>query len=127
MSCRGISSLRSKSLISVVILKRNRMKLASLLFGTCILFICSCSPINTRNNKLQNEKHEILSYESYVAVATIYPKGADHVKYLLESNGIPSNIHGSIAYGVEVPPEKQEQAIALLKKDAQKHKYYLSL
>jgi hypothetical protein len=60
----------------------------------------------------------------YVGVAAIDPKWAQHVQTLLERNGIPNIVEGSVAYGVSVPPDKKERAVELLQADVARHGYW---
>ncbi|MCE9553245.1 MAG: hypothetical protein K8T91_07695 [Planctomycetes bacterium] len=64
-------------------------------------------------------------YASFVHVAVIDPKQAVPVQKLLESNGIPNVIEGSVAYGVSVSPKDRDRAITLLKADAAQRGYWM--
>jgi ABC-type oligopeptide transport system substrate-binding subunit len=79
----------------------------------------------TKTHGSRDELYKGVNYESFVRVAVIDPAKAEHVTALLESNGIPNVVEGSKAYGVSVPPAKKEKAIALLKADSEKGKYYI--
>ena len=63
-------------------------------------------------------------FASYVSIAAINPKAADRVIALLDANGIPNIVEGSVIYGVSVRPSQFGQALALLKADAAKHGYH---
>jgi hypothetical protein len=65
--------------------------------------------------------------QSFVGVAAIDPAKAEHVTRLLEANGIPSVVEGSVVYGVSIPPSMKDKAITILKADSAKQGYYIKL
>ena len=48
-----------------------------------------------------------------------------HIRNLLRSNGISSTSEGSVIYGIEVPPGQTNEAIRILKSDAQLRGYQI--
>ena len=68
-----------------------------------------------------------LYHSDFVGIAAI---GADtklaaRLERVLAETGIASNFSGSVAYGISVAPEQRTQAVAVLKKDAETHKYWI--
>lgn len=88
------------------------------------LSVCGCASRITADHN-REALYEGVDYKSFVRVAAIDPKKAEHVTKLLETEGIPNIVEGSTVYGVSVPPEKRSKAIELLKADAEKEKYYI--
>jgi hypothetical protein len=58
-------------------------------------------------------------------MAAIDPAQADHVTKLLEANGIPNVVEGSVVYGVSIPPSMKDKALTILKADSDKQGYYI--
>ena len=91
---------------------------------TVCLSMSACTSITTTQDN-REALYKGVDYESFVHVAAIDPKRSEHVTALLEANGIPNVIEGSVVYGVSVPPAKKQEAIAVLKADSEKEKYYI--
>ena len=65
-----------------------------------------------------------LNYNTFVLVGALDPCRADHVKTLLDNEGIPNIIEGSVAYGVSVQPKHSTRALAVIQKDAASNGYW---
>ena len=89
-----------------------------LLAASFLIILVSCS---------QSPEFSYEDTSSFVSVAAVDPKKAAHVIKLLDDNGIPNIVEGSVVYGVSVPSEKKNEAIRLLKADAEEHSYFLEL
>jgi hypothetical protein len=74
-----------------------------------------------------NQDAAELDPSKFVSVATISgePKLAKRLSGALDTAGITSIIEGSANCGISVPPDKRAQAIEVLKKDAELHKYWI--
>ena len=97
--------------------------LAVVALAAC-LSMGACTP-KTMTHGSREELYKGVDYDSFVHVAAIDPARVKHVIALLEANGIPNVVEGSVVYGVSVPPAKKEKAIALLKADSEKEKYHI--
>ena len=67
-----------------------------------------------------------IDYGSFVSVGGIDPAKSEHVIALLDSNGIPNIVEGSVVYGVSVEPSMKRKAIALLTADSKVKGYHLA-
>jgi hypothetical protein len=97
--------------------------LFAVVLGVC-LPICACTSQTTTHGP-RDRLYKDVDYRSFVGVAAIDPAKAEHVTAMLEANGIPNIIEGSVLYGVSVPPAMKDKAIAMLKADSEKEKYYI--
>ena len=57
-------------------------------------------------------------YGKFVGVGAISPDRAGHVQSVLEANGIPNIIEGSVVYGISVPPGDATKAATIVRQDA---------
>ena len=89
-----------------------------ILLGLAVGTACSCRHPGSPSA-------EVSAPQSRVAVAVVDPKMADHVTEVLKEAGIISIVEGSVVYGVSVPSESKEAAIAVLKKDSERLKYWI--
>jgi hypothetical protein len=79
---------------------------------------CSCNHTQTRSAEAQAPK-------SFVSIAVVDQKMADHITAVLKDAGISAIVDGSAVYGVSVPGETKEAAIEVLKKDSARLKYWI--
>lgn len=89
----------------------------SLVVLAASVFLCACSSKTATPGRGDPR--------SFVGIAAIDPAKAEHVTRLLESNGIPSVVEGSVVYGVAIPPSMKDKAITILKADSDKQGYYV--
>lgn len=87
-------------------------------------FICTCSSRGASPRR-KEALYKGVDFKSFVHVAAIDPKMAKHVTEMLEANGIPSIVEGSVVYGVSVPPKMKAKAVGLLRADSAGKKYYI--
>jgi hypothetical protein len=87
---------------------------------------CSCTSRTATPGDLE-KPHDRGDHQSFVGIAAIDPAKAEHVTRLLDANGIPSLVEGSVVYGVSMPPSLKDKAITILKADADKQSYYIKL
>lgn len=85
-----------------------------ILFAIVSLAVCSCT--QTRPTTLVT---------NLVPIAVVDPKMASHVLSILDAAGIPSEVDGSAVFGVSVPAAKRDAAVAVLKDDSTKLKYWI--
>ncbi|MDB4657433.1 hypothetical protein OAE56_01615 [Verrucomicrobiales bacterium] len=101
------------------------MKSAHILITLILSFgLFSCGNQSAREeqeNQVMSDKK--IDYGSFVSVGGIDPAMAGHVVALLDANGIPNLVEGSVVYGVSVGPSDREKAIALLQIDSKKEEY----
>ncbi len=91
--------------------------------GVCLSLGTCTAPNTSLGNRVT--LYEGVDYRSFVSVAAIDPAKAKHVTTLLDTNGVPNLVEGSVVYGVSVPPAMKEKAIALLKADSQRKNTFI--
>ena len=104
------------------------------LFLTKIMFVfllgslfSGCQPkVTTQEMPMKSNSKEDIDYNSFVSVGGIDPAKAEHVVTLLDSNGIPNIVEGSVVYGVSVAPSDKSKAIALLSADSKNEGYHFN-
>lgn len=94
--------------------------LAAILLAALILGVGACA------GRLPPKSAKV-DPNNLIYVAVINPETADHVRDLLKRAGIQSVIEGSVVYGVAVPSGTESRAIAVLKSDSAKQKYWIRL
>ena len=86
---------------------------------------CACQPLPSNRQGGAAVTGQV-DQGSFVSIAAIIPSKANHVVALLDANGIPSIVEGSMVHGVYVAPGDKEEAITLLRADSEKEDYYLN-
>ncbi len=83
------------------------------------LYLEGCSSCSQeKDRRLGSEKAGTSKLSDYVIIGVVDPQRAEHVTSLLEKNGIPVIVEGSVVYGVQVPSEQSRDAIRILERDA---------
>jgi hypothetical protein len=76
---------------------------------------------------LRSQAEPIPDYDTFVSLGVIDPEWAEHVTRLLDQNGIPNVVEGSVMYGVSVAPADAERALGILAADVRRNKYQATL
>jgi hypothetical protein len=76
---------------------------------------------------LRSQAEPIPDYDTFVSLGVIDPEWAGRVTRLLDQNGIPNVVEGSVMYGVSVAPADAERALGILAADVQQNQYQATL
>ena len=100
------------------------MKAIMPLWLTLVVVLAACSCTRRERSPVPKSDHA-----GCVGVAAISGDRelANRLVGVLAAAGITSAFEGSIVYSISVPADKHAQAAAILKKDAQTHKYWIEV